>query len=626
MRRKLLGGLEAARVATSALARMLPPSPKRSSSRSSRAAYAVTASAAAACGVAAAVVTPGFVGGGRLGSLVRPPDDRRLDRKRSDVSSLGPRVARRAVSGLGILPGPWRSTCLYRSVAECIVLRCHGVPAYVRIGAQKDVGDRRQDTHPGEIGLHAWVETTGQPPPAEAKGYLLLEPWEDASPTASRHGGSRQGPASRLIGSARRGAGRGVGSACGPHVLRETETGWALPADGRLVVACEPAVRPLVEDWVPITARELGGEGSGKGLWSAVERWGAASSPSGVPTDGASIGCAGENPPGMLLRVKEKASRSRRELPESRPTVEMESVRAWVEGDQARLEGRLACGDVDLASKEAEIRVSSAPFSEELSTEVFWLLSLGAALLLGRGGCCLLHAGAVVDPAGGVWLVAADGGSGKSTLSANLLREGWRCLSDDHIVVSWDGREAVNVEGWLRPFGLDAGWPHHGPTGEKLRVDPTMVAPASSFPLSGRARGVLVPVAAEAAAQGEASDEGSTAGAASSGSRGAALLGGPASAQAGAARPSISTTVEPMRPAECLPILVRQAGWMVADRPSAPGALGLLDRVARLPSYRLRLGLDSFSDSRPVSSELLVRHPEMTRAAPEPPRSGEEGQ
>ena len=53
-----------------------------------------------------------------------------------------------------ILPARWRSTCLYRSVAECLVLRALGHPARVVIGVGTDEGS---------VGVmaHAWVECDG---------------------------------------------------------------------------------------------------------------------------------------------------------------------------------------------------------------------------------------------------------------------------------------------------------------------------------------------------------------------------------------------------------------------------------------------------------------------------------
>lgn len=70
-----------------------------------------------------------------------------------DPESL--RAARRTLRLLARIPGGgWRSTCLYRSVAEVLLRREAGEDARLRLGA------RRQ----GEaIGAHAWVESAGVP-------------------------------------------------------------------------------------------------------------------------------------------------------------------------------------------------------------------------------------------------------------------------------------------------------------------------------------------------------------------------------------------------------------------------------------------------------------------------------
>lgn len=44
----------------------------------------------------------------------------------------------------------WRNTCLYRAVAECIVLRRYGVPCRLELGVGRS-GDGTT------IGAHAWV-------------------------------------------------------------------------------------------------------------------------------------------------------------------------------------------------------------------------------------------------------------------------------------------------------------------------------------------------------------------------------------------------------------------------------------------------------------------------------------
>ena len=53
-----------------------------------------------------------------------------------------------------VRPARWRSTCLYRSVAESLTLRALGFPARVVIG----VGTGTEST---EVIAHAWVECDG---------------------------------------------------------------------------------------------------------------------------------------------------------------------------------------------------------------------------------------------------------------------------------------------------------------------------------------------------------------------------------------------------------------------------------------------------------------------------------
>lgn len=70
------------------------------------------------------------------------------------LSSL--RWARALLRRLARLPlSPWRDTCLYRSIAECLVLRWYGVPAAIRFGV------RNESPPHGPIVAHAWVVYMG---------------------------------------------------------------------------------------------------------------------------------------------------------------------------------------------------------------------------------------------------------------------------------------------------------------------------------------------------------------------------------------------------------------------------------------------------------------------------------
>jgi hypothetical protein len=73
-----------------------------------------------------------------------------------------------AIRVLGRVPGGrWRNTCLYRAVAECLVLRGYGVDARLRIG----VG-----TEGAEVIAHAWVVRGDQPDAAADPAAATLSP------------------------------------------------------------------------------------------------------------------------------------------------------------------------------------------------------------------------------------------------------------------------------------------------------------------------------------------------------------------------------------------------------------------------------------------------------------------
>jgi hypothetical protein len=119
-------------------------------------------------GAWAGLRAPWWLEGERLHALLRPPAQADgADAPRGAVSA-----AVRTVALLSRLPrSPWRNTCLYRSTAECLVLRRYGVPALVRIGARRD-----DAANGGEILAHAWVVRAGDPasPDASPGGHVPL--------------------------------------------------------------------------------------------------------------------------------------------------------------------------------------------------------------------------------------------------------------------------------------------------------------------------------------------------------------------------------------------------------------------------------------------------------------------
>ncbi len=106
--------------------------------------------AALATGGTAALSVPYWLRGARLTGLMER-DGAAADRQvaAADVAIRGAHYALRLLARARFLP--WRNTCLYRSVAECLVLRHYGIPCRLRIGVH--------NSRPpgGAIAAHAWV-------------------------------------------------------------------------------------------------------------------------------------------------------------------------------------------------------------------------------------------------------------------------------------------------------------------------------------------------------------------------------------------------------------------------------------------------------------------------------------
>ena len=115
---------------------------------------------AARAGLWGALRVPGYLAGRRWTELLAPPAAATASRApRGTV-----RIAYLGVRLLAAVPGlPWKYTCLYRSVAECLALRSFGVPAVVRIGVR--AGDAGEEA----VLAHAWVvaDPSAEPPPPD---------------------------------------------------------------------------------------------------------------------------------------------------------------------------------------------------------------------------------------------------------------------------------------------------------------------------------------------------------------------------------------------------------------------------------------------------------------------------
>ncbi len=101
-------------------------------------------------GALAAFRSARWIASPRFSDLLTLPAGASAVPRAEPVAAL--RAARRTLRVLARLPGGhWRTSCLYESVAECLVLRRWGVPAAVCIGVK-----RGADGKPG-IEAHAWV-------------------------------------------------------------------------------------------------------------------------------------------------------------------------------------------------------------------------------------------------------------------------------------------------------------------------------------------------------------------------------------------------------------------------------------------------------------------------------------
>ncbi len=236
-------------------------------------------------------------------------------------------------------------------------------------------------------------------------------------------------------------------------------------------------------------------------------------------------------------------------------TLRVGSVRAHVDEHAARvrLVGAAECwGWVDLDGLHASLQVPPGG-PEAVAADVYSMLTIASALLLGRSGRGLIHAGAIVAPERNAWLIVGDARSGKSTTCASLAITGCELLSDDQVVLT-RSEEGVAVEGWLRPLHLDEGWPDGVPRGRRRTVHPAE--------LTGEPR-----------------------------SRSVQLAGALFTSVVAAERTSVSV----ISAADAFTGMVRQSPWLMADRRAAESVVETLSSVARLSAYAVQLGLDTFS-------------------------------
>ena len=124
--------------------------------------------AAGLTGAWSALRVPLWLRGRRWQELLVPPAAAR-DPREPPRHVIG--AAMYGVKLLAAVPGsPWRDTCLYRSVAECLALRRYGIPAVVRIGVRAGQGAETP------IVAHAWVvrDPAAEPAPPDRMNPFAL--------------------------------------------------------------------------------------------------------------------------------------------------------------------------------------------------------------------------------------------------------------------------------------------------------------------------------------------------------------------------------------------------------------------------------------------------------------------
>lgn len=268
------------------------------------------------------------------------------------------------------------------------------------------------------------------------------------------------------------------------------------------------------------------------------------------------------DPSGSVIRILHSDAPPAR--PERERTLELGRVDAWVDGDRTLMVGAEGVhGRVDLRTGEAELGAPEDGDPDVVQWPLYSAATLACALLLGRLGRALVHAAAVVPPGGGAWLLVGDSHAGKTTTTANLVRAGWRYVSDDHVVLRRDADGRVVVEGLPRPFHLDEGYEEgvvhrrRGSTDARERFPGAWVRTA---PLAG----LLFPRVQ--------ADE--------------------------------PTGLGPANAGDALSALLRQSPWLLADRGCAPQILALLRQAALLPAHALRLGMDTYTDPALLAGRL----------------------
>jgi hypothetical protein len=307
-----------------------------------------------------------------------------------------------------------------------------------------------------------------------------------------------------------------------------TPRAHSLLHDDALVVRADAELESLVAPWLPLHAAAPRSEVRGDG----------------ARIDVVSSARGDERPGDALL-------------------LQLDGVRAFAHDEVVMLRGVSDVrGAVALDTRGATIRVPR-PEDPRAAADVYSMLTLAAAFLLGRLGGALVHAGGVVDPDGLAWLLVGDTHAGKTTTCVSLVAAGWRYLADDQVVLRFGDAGSVEVEGWPRRAHLDEGWSDgivtrtRGVVDLRARWGDRWIARA---PLGG----VLLPTV----------------------------------------RAEEPTRVAAVDGATAFTALVRQSPWLLADRGAAAAVMPLLQATATSNARALMLGRDSYARGAVLAERL----------------------
>jgi hypothetical protein len=251
------------------------------------------------------------------------------------------------------------------------------------------------------------------------------------------------------------------------------------------------------------------------------------------------------------------------------PLLLFGGVRARESGDGTiALDGTSgATGRISLETRHAQIAIPNAArepaAAAHEAADLYSMLTLSAAFLIGRLGNSLVHSAGVVDPKGRAWLLAGDTHAGKTTTCVSLVDAGWSYLADDQVVLRDDGDGRIIAEGWPRHAHLDEGWSSATVTGMRATLD-LRTRWGARWMRRAPLGGVLFPrVVAD-----------------------------------------MPTAVDPVHAATAFASIVRQSPWLMADKGAAPAVLDVLRRTANRPAFALTLGGDSYARGDLLAARL----------------------